>query len=346
MLTKFFYSAGVCVVLMMFTASCRQPIDLDTDRTVVPTNLPEITDFSPKAGWMGDRITITGKNFVNVQKVMMDTLTLDSVVVESPNQISAYIPYSHFYISDRIYKLSVVTKLGIAESKEVIGLSNGSIAGFVSFDSAPLDNVILVATHSPKNWTGQAISGRDYNMKSSGFYAIQLSSINTGVLYSSVINGAVFNIRPFLSGYTFTPTESNVLIQNLQAVGNNEFKAKAVPAEKLPEVTSVTPNAASSFSGGAETGTDVVLRGKGFAKIQKVMLGISYPSSPGSTSVSYGYAEATTFTIDGDNQLTIRLPRLDRTKTVSGKTYTNCQIYLLTDEGSLLAPQRISITYI
>jgi hypothetical protein len=129
-------------------------------------------------------------------------------------------------------------------------------------------------------------------------------------------------------------------------VGETEFKASKVPTETMPTVTSISPNTASSFSGGTETGTTIVLGGKGFTGVRKVMLGIPYPASPGSLAVSVGYTEATAVTINSDNQITVTLPRLDRTTTVSGKTYTNCHIYLLRDDASLLAPQRVSITYI
>ena len=72
MFKRFLSVTSLYTALALLLFSCRQPIDLDIDRSVVATNLPEITDFSPKVVRDGDRITITGKNFVNVKKVMLD----------------------------------------------------------------------------------------------------------------------------------------------------------------------------------------------------------------------------------------------------------------------------------
>ena len=345
MLPNLLRKSSMCAALTLLLFSCRQPIDIDTDRSVVPTNLPEITDFSPKAVKLGDRITITGKNFVNVQRVTLDTLTLDSIVIISPNRISARIPANPEYRFTRIYNIAVTTRVGVAESKQQIAVAYSSMTGFISLNDQPLDSVIIMATHSPKNWVGQAMTGYSYP-KSSGFYSVALLSLNTGLLYTTVVNGTDFTIRPFLDGYAFSPVEQSVTIRSIQAIGETEFKASKVPTETMPTVTSISPNMASSFSGGTETGTTIVLGGKGFTGVRKVMIGIPYPASPGSSALSVGYTEATTVTINSDNQITVTLPRLDRTKTVSGRTYTNCQIYLVRDDASLLAPQRISITYI
>jgi hypothetical protein len=348
MLQNLLRKSSMYAALTLLLFSCRQPIDLDTDRTVVATNLPEITDFSPKVGWLGDRITITGKNFVNVQKVMLDTLTLDSIIVENRNRMSARIP-NHILQgavnTSRTYKISVTTSIGVAEAQQKIALSVTSITGFISLNEQPLDSVVVVITYVAKNLATQTLTGYGINMKSPGFYDIWSNNINTGS-NTNIPNGSDFTIRPFLSGYAFSPAEQTVIIQNGRTVGETEFKASKVPTETMPTVTSISPNTASSFSGGTETGITIVLGGKGFTGVRKVMLGIPYPASPGSLAVSVGYTEATAVTINSDNQITVTLPRLDRTTTVSGKTYTNCHIYLLRDDASLLAPQRVSITYI
>lgn len=357
MFSPFLRKSSMYAALTLLLFSCRQPIDIDTDRTVVPTNLPEITDFAPKVGWLGDRIIITGKNFVNVQKVMLDTLTLDSVVVISPNRISARIPdrvssdgFTQFLwtqsIINRASNMSVTTRVGIATSNYQLALANGSITGFISIEKKPFDSVVVMVTHASKNWIGQTLTGYGASLGFSGFYRIALTSLNIGTSNTAITDGADFSIRPFLTGYTFSPAEQTIIIQNGRTVGETEFKASKVPTEIMPSVTSITPNTASSFSGGTETGTTIVLNGKGFTGVRKVMIGIPYPASPGSSAISVGYTEATAVTINSDNQITVKLPRLDRTKTVSGKTYTNCQIYLLRDDASLLAPQRINITYI
>ncbi|MBL7992284.1 MAG: IPT/TIG domain-containing protein [Candidatus Kapabacteria bacterium] len=242
--------------------------------------------------------------------------------------------------------MSVTTRVGIATSNYQIALTNGSITGFISIDKKPFDSVVVMVTHAPKNWLGQTLTGYTANMSFSGFYIIALTSLNIGTSNIAITDGADFSIRPFLHGYAFSPAEQTVIIQNGRTVGETEFKASKVLTETMPTVTSISPNMASSFSGGTETGTTIVLGGKGFTGVRKVMIGIPYPASPGSSAISVSYTEATAVTINSDNQITVTLPRLDRTKTVSGRTYANCQIYLVRDDASLLAPQRISITYI
>lgn len=337
MLTKFFYYAGVCVVLMMFTASCRQPIDLDTDRTVVPTNLPEITDFSPKAGWMGDRITITGKNFVNVQKVMLDTLTLDSVVVESPTQISAHIPESRppfIPPSTGLKTINLRTKRGAAASNEKsFAFTLRSIVGRVTSGSQLLDSLVFLVVNT-NNATTRIETFAFANFSPTGWYAIGYSTGYTGNLNETENT----TIRPFRNGYSFSPrTRSVQTLPGYTPIGGQDFEGKPLADNLLPSVISITPNSGFSYSGSAEIGTTLALRGTNFSTVKKIIVG--YPAAQ-------NFSEVLDFTINNDNQITLKLPRFDPTKALSGKTYTNCQIYLLTDEGSLLAPQRISITYI
>ncbi len=348
MVQRFLSIISLCAALTLLLFSCRQPIDLDVDRSVVATNLPEITDFSPKVVRIrnGDRITITGKNFVNVKKVMIDTLTLDSIIIENRGRISARVPNQaprgSITIS-RTYKISVFTPIGVTESQQKVALADNSLTGFISFNEQPLDSVVIIATYTAKNLVTQTLTGYGINMKSSGFYDIWIPNINAGSF--TVPNGANFTVRPFLSGYTFTPAEQTVTFQNQQGIGETEFKASKVPPDKMPEFTSITPSTGYSFSGSAETGTLIELRGKGFTGLRKIMIGIPY-QAPGSQSIRVEYTEATEFTMKSDGELSVRLPRFDRTKALSGRTYPNCQIYLLRDDASILAPQRISITYI
>ncbi len=346
MIQRFLSVTSFCAALALLLFSCRQPIDLDVDRSVVATNLPEITDFSPKVVRNGDRIMITGKNFVNVKKVMLDTLVLDSIIIENRGRMTARVlnQASQGTIRmSRAYKISVFTPIGVAESRQKIALSDYSITGFISFNEQPLDSVIIIATYTTKSLVTQTLTGHGINMKSSGFYDIWIPNINSGSF--NVPNGADFTVRPFLSGYAFSPSEQTVTFQNQQGVGGTEFKASKVPADKMPEFTSITPSTGYSFSGSAETGTLIELRGKGFTGLRKIMIGIPY-QIPGTQSVTVGYTEATEFTMKSDGELSVRIPRFDRTKALSGRTYTNCQIYLLRDDASILAPQRISITYI
>ncbi len=336
MLTKFFYYARVCAVLMMFTASCRQPIDLDTDRTVVPTNLPEIIDFSPKAGWMGDRITITGKNFVNVQKVVLDTLTLDSVVVESPSRISAHIPEFRPPIippSIGLKTIKLTAKLGTAMSIEnSFAFTSRCIAGRVMSKNQPLDSVVFIIVGEKNTTTRVETSVSQFG---AGWYNIYYSPSGYTVNPNETENVI---IQPFRNGYSFSPrTRSIRTLPGYTPIGGQDFEGKPLADNLLPSVVSITPNSGFSYSGSAETGTTLALRGTNFSKVKKIIVG--YPAAP-------NFSEVLDFTINNDNQITLKLPRFDRTKALSGKTYTNCQIYLLTDEGSLLAPQRITITYL
>jgi|GEM_PF-5828149 len=335
MLSNLFRKSSMCAALTLLLFSCRQPIDIDTDRTVVPTNLPEITDFSPKIGWLGDRIIITGKNFVDVQKVMLDTLTLDSVVVESRNRISAHLPDLSIVTAPMSVNfgqrtLSITTKIhtALAQAKSFV-FARGVVVGKVSLENQLLDSVNFYIINQTKSSTDFTTS--DLYPFGKGWYSITYSSLFAGT--ANTTENLV--IQPFKNGYSFIPpTRSVRTLELYKALGEQDFEAKQISSEQLPTVTSITPNFGKSFSGSPETGTDIELQGKGFSSVRKII--IAGPS----------YAEATTFRIENDAQITVRLPRFDRMKALSGRTYTNCKVYLLLENGSYLAPQRISITYI
>ncbi|MCU0424173.1 MAG: IPT/TIG domain-containing protein [Candidatus Kapabacteria bacterium] len=350
---KFTHKLSLYAALMLSLVACRQPIDIDTDRTRVATNLPEITGFSPRIIQRGDRVTVIGKNFINVRKVLLDTLELDSVIVNSPNSLSAGIRWRNSllptwnYLTQRASKLSVITRTGIAESEQLLGVAEQSIAGYISSGNKPLDSVIVIAVHEQKKWNGQAVSGVGNAPRSPGFFGIQLVGINIGSPYYLALPGADFKVRPFLSGYSFTPTERTVIIENtLRPDTTSEFTATPMPSASIPEIQSVIPISGTSSSGNTDGGTTIMLRGKGFDKVRKIMIGTPYTTSFGRPSITVDYTEATNFRIENDNQLQFRLPSLDRTKALSGRTYADCQIYLLLENGSVLVPQRISIRYI
>ena len=334
MFSSFLRKSSVCAALILLLFSCRQPQDLDTDRRVVPTNLPEIIDFSPKAGNWSTRITINGKNFVNVQRVMLDTLILDSVVVESPTRIQAKIPgarqpYGFLY-------LSVTTGRGTAKASEGFVRAWGIASGKITLDKQPLDSTILYLS-KPLNNVTTIIAANILGLPKGWF-----------ILYGSELGGddsKEIILRPFKSGYSFAPNERRFL-KGLDIIGGQDFEATRLPPERLPSVTSITPSVGASY-GWSETGTTIVLAGTGFTKVKKAVIVTPYPSpdlaNPHSTTL--GYKEAKAITIENDNKISIAIPRLDGTKAIPGRTY-NCQIYLLTDEGSIVAPQRVNITYL
>ncbi|MFY7999955.1 MAG: IPT/TIG domain-containing protein [Candidatus Kapaibacteriota bacterium] len=335
MFKRFLSVTSLYAALALLLFSCRQPIDLDIDRSVVATNLPEITDFSPKVGWLGDRITITGKNFTNVKNVMLDTLILDSVVVESRTRISAKIPAlsvatAPFSIPLARRALSVTTKLGTASAQtQDFIFARGAVIGRIMAENQPLDSVIFNIVNQTNNWSSIGIlEGHPFGR---GWYSFRYSSLSSGAVNTT----EDIVIQPFKSGYSFSPPTRNIrTLEWNKALAEQDFEAKRVPSDQLPLVSSITPNFGKSYSGAAETGTDIVLQGRGFATVRKIVV------------VGVGYTEATIFRVENDSRITVRIPRFDRFQALSGRTYTNCQIYLLRDDGSYLAPQRISITYI
>lgn len=338
MLQNLLRKSSVCAVLTLFLFSCRQPIDLDTDRTVVPTNLPEITDFSPKAGLEG-RVTITGKNFVNVQTVKLDTLTLDSVVVESPTLLHAYIPYIYIPIrmSFGVLSLSVTTKRGTSQASEGFVYAYGTATGKIVLNKQPLDSTILYVSSPSDNFTNIMAASTPGFPK--GWYLLYY--VNDPGTYNT--KEAI--IHPFKSGYSFSPVERRI-VRGSNIVGGQDFEATPIPSERLPSVTSVSPNSGQSF-GWQKNGTTITLGGTGLTSVKKVVIVIPYPSyelaNPSATTL--GYTEAKEITIDSDNQITMKLPQLDGTRVIPGRPY-NCQIYLLLENGSVAVPQRISITYL
>ncbi len=140
---------GISAVLTLLLFSCRQAQDLDTDRTVVPTNLPEITDFSPKAGYLGDTITIIGKNFLNVESVGIDKLPITSYKIVSSNRIVAILPTEAVITTmaqlfrQGFLTLNVATKLGTASAPSSFVMAQGMITGKIMLANAPLDSADL-----------------------------------------------------------------------------------------------------------------------------------------------------------------------------------------------------------
>lgn len=336
-------ATGVALTLLLF--SCRQPIDLDTDRTVVPTNLPEITDFSPKASNWSAKITINGKNFVNVQRVMLDTLVLDSVVVESPSRIQAVIPMPQFGQPPYgVLYLSITTGRGTTKASEGFVRAWGTASGKITLDKQPLDSTILYLSKPLSNLTAiiltNALSATKTFGTPKGWFVLNGYGIDLGGDDSKEIV-----LHPFKSGYSFAPGERRFL-KDPDIIGGQDFEATLLPPERLPSVTSITPGVGASY-GWSETGTTIVLSGTGFNKVKKAVIVTPYPSlelaNPYSTTL--GYKEAKAITIENDNKISIAIPRLDGTKAIPGRTY-NCQVYLLTDEGSIVAPQRVNITYL
>jgi hypothetical protein len=338
MFSLFLRKSSVCAALILLLFSCRQPIDLDTNRTVVPTNLPEITDFSPKASSGGTRVTIIGKNFVNVQKVMLDTLQLDSVIVESRTRLSARLPWLPYNTLRGVFTLSVTTKLGTAQAPDGFVREFGIAAGKVTLHNQILDSTLFYLSKPLDNFT--TIGHLTAQGFPKGWYFVYFRDDPQGRFTKETV------VRPFKSGYRFFPTERRIL-QGNGIIGGQDFEATPLSSEGLPSVTSISPTMGTSY-GWKNNGTTIVLHGTGFSRVQKVVIGIPYPSSnlTNPTVTTLCYTEAKEIMINSNSQITVTLPQLDGTKAIPGRTYTNCQIYLLLDEGSIVVPQRISIIYL
>lgn len=346
MLPNLLRKSSMYAALTLLLFSCRQPIDLDTDRTVVPTNLPEITDFSPKVGTFDEKITIIGKNFVNVESVMLDNIQLDSVRVESRNRITARLPFGR--AAAGVYKsglrsLSVTTKSGVGVSQPEFALAWGMILGKITMNGAPLDGTEIFFRNAIRDKSGKASTSLQSLF--SGNFASGWFLAGTSNFYPPTnprFDPEEFIIRPFRSGYTFTPPERTILTGDRGRVTQvQEFEATPTPPENMPTVSAITPDTASSSgASGTPTGTEITIRGKGLSGVRRILIGVLY--TPFMRASEYIYHEAIILSVEGDTQVTVRLPRMSYL--VLGTVYTNCPVYVVRDDTSLLAPQRITIT--
>lgn len=355
---------GINAVLALLLFSCRQPSDLDTDRTVVPINVPEITDFSPKAGYLGDTITIVGKNFVNVESVTI--LGLPSPMefrVVNTNRIISILPVETPQITTaQVFRrgflpLTVKAKLGTAYAPSDFLMLRGLISGRITLNNEPLDSADIFLTIPSKDLSGQAdlkiyrqTIMPNFTNPRIGWYFVDNESFLLQA--SQYLEPGEVTIRPIRSGYGFKP-----IVQTIRTNGNRRltiaqnFEAVITPPEQMPEVTSVVPTFGSSFSTSmTETGTDITLRGKGFTEVRKVFIGVTYSYSrlPISLIVSpflnnLIFTEVSSIQILNDSQMTIRLPRLPHQIAVRGDQFNNCRILIVRDDTSLLASQRITI---
>ncbi len=354
------YSFSLSMTLALLL-SCRQPQDLDTDRTVVPTNLPEITDFSPKAGYLGDTITIIGKNFLNVESVGIDKLPITSYKIVSSNRIVAILPTEAVITTmaqlfrQGFLTLNVATKLGTASAPSTFIMAQGMITGKIMIANAPLDSADIFLTIPSRNLSGQT----DLTMLRQqiifsnphpGWYI--LDSDNFLLQASLLQNPEEITIRPMRSGYGFRPVERIVSTRGRrQLTIAQDFEAFITPAQQMPEVTSVVPNSGRSFSDTSQqTGTTITLAGKGFSEVRKVLIGVPYTYTAALNLIHFFvssiiFSEASVVLISNDSQMTIRLPRLQSQLAIRGGQYGNCRILIIRDDTSLLVPQRISIQY-
>lgn len=318
--------------------SCQQAINLDTDRTVTATNLPEITDVSPKIVWFGDRVTIIGKNFVNVEKVQLGSVILDSVRVVSPAEIRAVVPpfSSTLYYQQLIGKrllapFSVIAKLGTASFKYPIAWSANRVQGFATLNGNPLDSILSVLTH-----TGQGrVVSPSFNETGQGYFTASVGNFSP-----SVQAGEELILRPFLSGYRFTPLEARVRTTaiggtDLIVLGSPEFTATQVPAEQLPRVQTLSPTMATiRVSGDVEI--VIIVQGSNLSGIRQVFLqedGVV--GSPLRRNIAVQ--------VHSDTQITVRF------STSSSPFWRNIvrhhKLYLIGDNASQLTTQRFTIVY-
>jgi IPT/TIG domain len=320
---------------------CKPSIDLDTGRTINPVNLPEITDIEPKGISLQTEttVTITGKNFVNVEQVSFDTTLASAFRVESPNRIVATFAQNPFWRSRNFRQVSIKGRPGTTTSERLIGFGE-AISGRINIPEAkPPGGVYLYCKQGeqqmfvmssnvqyPQNW-----------VLSSSYYYLALSN-----LVSTEPTNGLLTVRPFLSGYTFTPAEQSITPE-LKPFGGFDFTGRKVNATETLEVSDIQPREGASNSGGERTGTDVTVSGKGFTRMQKVLVTVRYGNTGGSAD-QITFEEGTIVRIDSDKQMVIRVPRFDRKYAFSGRFY-DCQIYLLREDTSVLGEQNIRVKY-
>ncbi len=355
------------LALALTLCACQQVTDINTDRKVIATGLsvptetkqPEIIDFTPKYGWMGDRIIITGKNFINVQQVLLDSIPFDSIVVESPTRIIASVPGNSTKLSSgQLYRYGLDLGLKTVKVKTQSGISKAPNAQFaysekmflgkVTVDEHPLDSVVFSIENLTRNYrrtTAQTEMDRRFG---SGWYSV-------GYLGDFAEE---FIVQPFKNGYRFFPPSRRVRTLSLgKALGEQDFIAQRLPSEQiLFTVTSITPTIGKSYSKPIEgkTGTDIILKGTGFSSIRKIFIAASpleYGcnvaeafANPAYGYKFYGYREAANFRIESDTQVIVQIPSFGLTAQ-SGLIYRDCLIYLVSEEGSVVASQKVDISY-
>src|SRR5207244_6972826 len=105
-----FTATGASAGNVTLTASA--PIRLSASSTLTVTvPPPTITGFTPTSGRVGDQITITGTNFVNVQSVKFNGVAATTVTVNSSTSIAATVP-----TGATTGPISVTTSFGTAVS--------------------------------------------------------------------------------------------------------------------------------------------------------------------------------------------------------------------------------------
>jgi hypothetical protein len=327
----------ICYVFV----GCTPSIDLDTGRTINPVNLPEITDIEPKGISLltETTVTITGKNFVSVEQVSFDTTLASAFRVESPNRIVAIFARNPRPLTRIFRQISVKARLGATTSERLVGFGE-ALSGRVSIPEAkPPGNVYLYCQPAeqkmfvsnsnlqyPQNWV----------LSSSYFY------ITLGGIVDAESARGLLTVRPFLSGYTFTPAERSV-DPTIKVIGGLDFAGQKVNVTETLEVSDIQPREGVSNSGGERTGTDLMVTGKGFTRVQKVLVTVRYGNISGSAG-QITFEEGAIVRIDSDKQMVVRVPRFDRKYAFSGRFY-DCQIYLLREDTSVLGEQNIRVKY-
>lgn len=329
--------------------ACRTVIDLDTERTVTATNLPEITDVSPKYGFLNTRIIITGRNFHDVQKVLLDTMQFDSVRVENASTIRCVLRYTAGRVAE-FYAfgwrdVSVVTKRGTAVVRSIYATGTGIVGRITSSTKDIPDSVHLVIYERSGAIGSQHRSGVSAFGK--GAYHVTAQAGDFGRW-----RGNTYTIRPFLHGYGFRPIE-RIAVPLEVLLGEQDFEAVRVPAEQMPQIKDIKPLMGESYSSGEKTGSEIALTGKGFTGIRKILFGVFYsidpltsdPSIYASNNELNRYEEATTFTVVSDTLLKVNIPRLNSRRIYSYDAPFESTIYLLRDDAAATTPQRIRIKY-
>jgi hypothetical protein len=340
---------------------CKPVIELETDRTIVAVNLPEITDLEPKAlsPFTTAKVTIIGKNFTDVEQVQLNTTVLNSTVlqtliaqsftVENPNRIVAtFSTSSPFNFSNiGLSRVTITAKRGASASDRFI-IVGRAFSGRITIDKKPFDNVLFYCTKAPQTVCIFDVKALAQNVAASeaarGYYSLPLYAFGDGLpMNNNFLLQGKFTFRPFLTGHAFTPSEL-VFEGDAGAVGGLDFTGQKLPTVEIPTVSDIQPRFGVSNSGGQQTGTDFTVNGKGLSGLQKVLVAVRY-GNPSNPDEQFSFEEGSILHIDNDAQVVIRLPRFDRTKAFSGSVY-NCRIYLLRNDTSVLAEQVISVRYI
>jgi hypothetical protein len=339
----------LCVLFVVLLASCQQAIDLDTNRTVTATNLPEITDVSPKIVWFGDNITITGKNFVNVERLQLGSITLDSVRVLSPTQVTARIPnfnstlyYQQLFNRRLLAPLSLSAKLGTAQYKFNIAWASNRVQGFVTAEGRQLDSVLTSLTHVA---LGRVVFP-SFGETSQGFFTGDVT-----IFSPALQTGTEIIVRPFLSGYRFTPTEARVRTTavggtDLIVLGSPEFTATRVPTEQLPQVQVLLPTTASiqaprTSSRFLDTTISITVRGVRLSGVKQALLQEESVFN-GVNFVPSQTRRPLTLRIENDAEISVQVRE---TATAFARPIKHSRLYLIGDNGSILASQRFTIIH-